>query len=247
MAGPRGTQREASAAPSGRAGSLSARHTYGELARVAVVSDQRLVRDAIKGALLNRGFSATSYGAPSGSNELWELSRQLERFGAAAGLVVCDLGDPRQLRGAAALIAGVRIRWLVLTGVLSGPTWGAMFAAGAVGVIPMSTGLDQLAQAVKAVVAGDPVMRPSTRARVLRQWRTEGAELEILADRMSTLTPRELQILERLSDGEPVKAIALEAGVSEGTVRSQVKSILRKLAVTSQLGAVAVHRRLREG
>ncbi len=225
-------------------GPSTARHLYGELARIAVVSDQRLVRDAIKVALLNRGFSTTSYDIPTGSNEMWDLSRRLERFGAVAGLVVCDLGDPRQLRAADLVIGQVRLRWLVLTGAGSGPGWGAMVEAGAYGVIPMSTGLDQLAQAVKSVASGNPLMSMSTRTRVLRQWQQEGAELRRLADRMATLTPREMQILEHLRDGEPVKVIAEDAGVSEGTVRSQVKSILRKLGVSSQLGAVAALRRL---
>jgi len=212
--------------------------------RVAVVSYQRLVQDALKVALLNKGFSANAYNMPVGPGELWDLSRRLERFGAAAGVLVCDLDDPRQLRESAAVVSEVRLRWLVATGSVSGAGWGAMVQAGAVGIISMSTGLDQLAFALKTAVTGRPVMRSSTRARVLREWRTQGVELGILSERMSMLTPREMQVLEHLRDGEPVKEIAEAAGVSEGTVRSQVKSVLRKLGVTSQLAAVAVLRRV---
>lgn len=226
--------------------SLRQRRSFGGHARVAVVSYQRLVRDALKVALLNRGFSVTAYGTPVGTSERWDLARRLERFGAVAGIVVCDLDDPLQLRESATVVSEVRLRWLVVTASVDGPAWGAMVAAGAVGVVPMSTGLEQLAQVVKTVVNGKPVMRESTRARVLRQWRAEGVELGMLAERIATLTPRELQILEHLRDGEPVKEIAKAAGVSEGTVRSQVKSVLRKLGVTSQLGAVAAYRRVGE-
>src|SRR4051812_46106582 len=96
--------------------SVSARRTFGGLARVAVVSYQRLVRDSIKIALLNHGFSPAAYPTPVGAPELWELARQLERFGAKAGLLICDLDDPRQLQESAVMIAELRLRWLVLTG-----------------------------------------------------------------------------------------------------------------------------------
>ena len=145
---------------------------------------RRLVRDAIKIALRNRGFSATAYNTPTGNIEQCGLSRQLKRFGAVVGLLVCDLDDARQMREAATVVAEVPLRWLVLTATRLGPGWGAMVEAGAAGVVPMSTGLDQLAQAVKAVIAGTPVMRLSTRMAVLRQWQAQGAELARLADQI---------------------------------------------------------------
>jgi two-component system nitrate/nitrite response regulator NarL len=239
-------RREGSSAASGLGESVAParRRVVGGHARVAVVSYQRLVRDALRVALLNRGFSATDYRTPIGPSERWELSRRLEKFGAVAGIIVCDVDDPLELRESTAVVSGIRLRWLVITASTHGPGWGAMVAAGAFGVVPMSAGLDQLAQAVKTVITGKPVMRESTRARVLQQWRAEGLELGVLAERLATLTPREMQILDQLRDGVPVKAIAKEAGVTEGTVRSQVKSVLRKLGVTSQLGAVAAYRRV---
>lgn len=247
MAATRGIHREISVPQSREPGSVSVTRAYSEHARVAVVSDQRLVRDAIKVALRNRGFSATAYQTPTTAGELWDLARQLQRFDAVAGLLVSELDDPREVREASAVVTELSLSWLVLTGSGIGPGWGAMVEAGAAGVLSMSTGLDQLAGAVNAVIVGNPVMRPSTRLGVLRQWQAQGAELDMLAERMAALTPRETQILEHLRDGEPVKAIAEAAGVSEGTVRSQVKSILRKLGVSSQLGAVAVLRRLTDG
>ena len=60
------------------------------------------------------------------------------------------------------------------------------------------------------------------------------------------LTPRELAVLNHLYDGVSVLAISEEADVSVSTVRSQVKAVLRKLGVSSQLEAVAVYRRLLE-
>nr|WP_253945550.1 helix-turn-helix transcriptional regulator [Nocardioides sp. zg-DK7169] len=63
---------------------------------------------------------------------------------------------------------------------------------------------------------------------------------------MRRLTRRELTILGLLYAGDNVGRIAAQLGVSEATVRSQVRAVLRKLAVNSQLAAVAAYASLVE-
>jgi DNA-binding NarL/FixJ family response regulator len=53
------------------------------------------------------------------------------------------------------------------------------------------------------------------------------------------LTSREQQVLNALADGRSVACIAEDWFVSEATVRSQVRGVLLKLGVSSQLEAVA--------
>ena len=57
------------------------------------------------------------------------------------------------------------------------------------------------------------------------------------------LTRRELQILDLLAGGTPVKRIAVELGLAVTTVRNHVRAVLRKLGCHSQLEAVAQARR----
>jgi len=57
------------------------------------------------------------------------------------------------------------------------------------------------------------------------------------------LTPRELEVLDQLSTGVPVKRIAFDLGLAETTVRNHVRAVLRKLGCHSQLEAVARARR----
>ncbi len=57
------------------------------------------------------------------------------------------------------------------------------------------------------------------------------------------LTEREGHVLAELMDGHCAEEIANAGGVSISTVRSQIKSILQKLGVSSQLAAVALARR----
>lgn len=66
---------------------------------------------------------------------------------------------------------------------------------------------------------------------------------EKLERRWRQLTPREHEILGCLDAGLRAEAIAGKFTVSVLTVRTQIKSVLSKLEVSSQLEAVALARR----
>jgi PAS domain S-box-containing protein len=59
------------------------------------------------------------------------------------------------------------------------------------------------------------------------------------------LTPREGQVLKRLSEGSGTRAIAGQLGVSPATVKNHIHNILRKLGVHSRLEAVTLAGRQR--
>jgi two-component system NarL family response regulator len=54
------------------------------------------------------------------------------------------------------------------------------------------------------------------------------------------LTTREMEILALIAPGRSNKAIARELDISEGTVKTHVKSILQKLEATSRTEAVSI-------
>lgn len=67
-----------------------------------------------------------------------------------------------------------------------------------------------------------------------------GAALTIDATSIAEhLTPRELQVLTRMTAGLSNRAIAQELGIEYTTVRGHVQSVLAKLGVTSRVDAVA--------
>jgi len=138
------------------------------------------------------------------------------------------------------------VRWLLLTNAPESPRWGAVLVRGITAVLPTSTGLDDLVVAVSAAAAGGSVMDETVRRRLVREWRLVEDEERRLVARMESLTARELNVLSLLYDGKSVRGIAELAGVSEATVRSQVKAVLRKLEVNSQLAAVAAYRRAKD-
>ena len=62
---------------------------------------------------------------------------------------------------------------------------------------------------------------------------------------LADLTVRETDVLRALADGKTNAQIALSLFVAEGTVKSHVKHILRKLGAANRTDAVAKYHRLR--
>ena len=56
----------------------------------------------------------------------------------------------------------------------------------------------------------------------------------------ATVTPREMEILHHLAEGQSNKVIARNLGISDGTVKLHVKAILRKLGVHSRVEAAVM-------
>jgi DNA-binding NarL/FixJ family response regulator len=59
-------------------------------------------------------------------------------------------------------------------------------------------------------------------------------------NRLSLLTPREIDVLEAITDGHSTAKIASLLGISSATVRSHVKSLLVKLGLHSRVEAISL-------
>ncbi len=83
-------------------------------------------------------------------------------------------------------------------------------------------------------------MRRERRAELLQIHRESMAAQRSVRERFDQITRREAEVLGLLMGGHQVSEIARTRFVSESTVRTQVKSILAKLQVSSQLTAVGL-------
>ncbi|GEM_PF-374256 len=98
---------------------------------------------------------------------------------------------------------------------------------------PELTAVTEVSEGPKA--AADP--------KLIQGSGSQGAELRRdRLDAFAVLTPRERSVLGELMEGHNAETIARENWVSVSTVRSQIRSILQKLGVNSQLAAVALAR-----
>lgn len=116
-----------------------------------------------------------------------------------------------------------------------GATWIAeAIRAGVRAVLPAELGGPELAAAIQAAVSGFVVVHPQDiDALISAQAHTEHAASE-------TLTPREIEVLGMLAEGQPNKAIAFRLGISEHTVKFHVASIMGKLHAGSRTEAVTI-------
>ena len=120
-----------------------------------------------------------------------------------------------------------------------------MYDRGATLVLPGGTGLDATSELVADLATGwMPDLSRRERKQLVLSWRTFESERDEMAARLDTLSDREEEVLQQLHEGVGVRAIAEQSEVAEATVRSQVKSILRKLEVSSQMAAVLAYEEL---
>ena len=117
--------------------------------------------------------------------------------------------------------------------------------AGASGYVCKSVGLDGLPGALRCACNGEAVVPPGLTMRLIegmRCIREDGAGIRPVR---STLTSREWEILDLLCQDRSIDDIAYDLVLSVETVRSHVKSILRKLGVRSQREAISATQGMR--
>jgi two-component system nitrate/nitrite response regulator NarL len=204
---------------------------------VAVASEQALVAEAVRASLASRDFEASTLRWPGDQHA--RPRRTAVRGGQDVGLLISDLDRWPRLRAATLLVTWIPLPWVVLTSAPYGPMWGAALEAGACLVLPSSTGIDEICEAVVQVANGRMATPIAERDHLIGLWGDMLERRELVGQRVQSLTPREHEVLTMLYAGDPVARIAQLLEVSPATVRSQVKSVLRKLNVNSQLGAVA--------
>lgn len=209
--------------------------------QVALASDLSLIAEAVRAALVSRRIDVTVLTWPGLSRDD-PVHRQLARVGPDVALLIYDADTPIRMARAAALIREWDGPWVVLTGMPHGARWGGLREAGAASVRPNVTTLDEIEALI--VLLSDGLVAPCAEEldQLVGTWHTAQERVAGLQQRLNRLTPRELQVLDLLSSGVPVRSIAARLGLSESTVRSQVRAVLHKLDVRSQLAAVALLR-----
>lgn len=200
---------------------------------VAIVDDHRFLAQTLSIALRAHGFEPIVI--DPGTRV---VSRVIEH-GASVVLLDLNLGADQDGDVLIAPLSRDGRAVIVLTGETDPGRWGECLREGAIGVLPKSSPLDAVVAACSAAALGDAVVRDADRVAWLQAADHARCEKERTLAPFRTLTRREQAVLSALVDGEPAAAIAAKAVVSETTVRTQIRSLLTKLGVCSQLQAVA--------
>ena len=205
--------------------------------RALLVDDHSLVRRGIGELLQSRGVQVV---ASVGSGEEG-VRRARELF---PDIILLDIKMPgmsgietvERLRA-----CGVAAPIVMLTMSREDADLGAALRAGARGYLLKDIEPEELVPALEAVLRGENVVAREmvgTLARIVGG--DSGANQAVpppATDPFSALTPRELEILERVAKGLSNKMIARALSITDGTVKLHVKAILRKLGMRSRVEA----------
>jgi two-component system nitrate/nitrite response regulator NarL len=208
--------------------------------RILIVEDHVLFAESLELALTVEGYDVRRMMIPDHAQSPSALIATVTRQRPRVVLLDLDLGQFGYGEHLIAPLALAGINVVVVTGSLDRARWGEAVRLGARKVLAKSRPLNDVRATVRRINQGLQVMAPAEREELLAAWSNERAHLVDLQGRLDRLTIREREVLAHLMKGRTVREIAAVGVVSEATVRTQVKSILAKLEVTSQLAAVGL-------
>jgi len=107
--------------------------------------------------------------------------------------------------------------------------------AGARGYLLKDVTLEQLADAVRTLAAGETLVQPAVTARLLRAVRSGPAPVDVVP---AELTGREREVLRLMAQGWSNREIADALHLAEGTVKNHVSNVLLKLGAKDRTRAV---------
>ena len=110
--------------------------------------------------------------------------------------------------------------------------------AGAMGYLLKDESPGTLRDAIVAIMAGGAPMSPSIAAKSLQLLRDPARAATPASGEEFALTPREVEVLEQLSQGLEYREIAGNLFISPATVRKHIENIYRKLQVNNKMRAV---------
>lgn len=164
----------------------------------------------------------------------------------APDLVLLDL----DLRGGSGLDAARQILQvrpksrILLTGELDAQDISRARELRIRGVVAKSEGVDKVAAAVRRIADGETCFPKVERRRSDDESPDES--IETGAERLSTLTPRELEVLKLIATGLPQKRIAERLSISIKTVDNHRSNLMKKLGIHDRvrLARFAIRERL---
>jgi DNA-binding NarL/FixJ family response regulator len=210
--------------------------------RILLVDDHPLTRSALAGLLTQQGFDVI--GEASDGEEAIAAAMRLE-----PDLILLDLSMPGldglsalpQLREAA---PGCEV--VVLTASGTEENLLGAIRGGAAGYLLKSEPPERIVEFLRGVANGEAALSGAVARRLLEQVRVGGRRGSGVPDSIAAaLSARELEVLLLLDEHLGTDEIARRLYISEHTVRSHVKSLLRKLGVSSRREALEALTRAR--
>jgi len=209
---------------------------------VLIVDDHPLTRDALSALLGAHGFSIV--GAAGGGEEAIDLARRLQPKLVLLDLSMPDVSGLDALPRIRAAAPGCEV--VVLTASGTEENLLGAIRGGAAGYLLKSEPPERIAAFLHGVANGEAALSGEVARRLLEQVRMGGGRQSGVPDSIAeALSAREVEVLLLLDEHLGTDQIAKRLFISEHTVRSHVKSLLRKLDVSSRRDALEALARAR--
>ncbi|MBR9828186.1 MAG: response regulator transcription factor [Oceanospirillales bacterium] len=208
--------------------------------KILIADDHPLFREAITN-VIQTGFPETQ----TIETEDLETARTLAQEHDDLDLVLLDLNMPG-MNGLNGLISlrneSPTIPVVIVSAEDDKQIVLQAITCGAVGFISKSSPRAQMTEALQQILNGN-VYLPSDIIRQTgqdssRRNRRNNDHAQIAPELLSSLTRRQLLVLERMAKGESNKQIAYNLHIAETTVKAHVSAILRKLGVHNRVQAI---------
>ncbi|MDK1476013.1 LuxR C-terminal-related transcriptional regulator [Streptomyces sp. 549] len=206
--------------------------------RLMVVDEHRLLAEALASALKLRGHRVVASAAPAAGAAELVVARAPEvcLWGTASPAEPGVFDPVERIKRNRPQVAVV-----VLGPVPSPKGIAAAFAAGASGYVRHDERIEGVERAMVKARAGEAAVAPQLLREAFGQLLNPVAEPDDEAGRLlRLLTPREVEVLTRVAEGEDTRLIAVGMGIAPSTARTHVQRVLVKLGVGSRLEAAAL-------
>lgn len=205
--------------------------------RVLLIDDHALFRSGLETLLERHGIDVIA--AIGNGMEGTRLAIRLEPDIILLDMRMPEMNGLEVLRGMRE--AGLTMPIVMLTTSNEERDLVECLRSGAQGYLLKDMEPADLVSALREICEGKTVVAPELTGALARAIQGDGSESRRpLSDPFAELTPRELEILCLLAEGQSNKVIARNLGISDGTVKLHVKAVLRKLDVHSRVEAAVM-------
>jgi len=193
--------------------------------RILAVDDHPLLREGIAAVLAGQ-TDMTLVGHANDGAEAVESFRRLRPDVTLMDLRMPGMSGIQAITAIRAEFPNARI--IVLTTYAGDVQAAGALKAGAAGYLLKSLVRRELIETIRAVHAGKRKVPPEIASDLAEHFADD------------ELTEREIEVLRRVAAGTSNKVIAAELDISEGTVKTHMKSILPKLGAADRTQAVTI-------
>ena len=194
--------------------------------KVILADDHRIMREGLR-ALLQKDADMEVVGEADTGRATVELARTLHPDVIVMDLTMPELNGIEATRQVISLDPDIKV--LALSMHSDKRFVAGVFGAGASGYLLKDCALDELVRAIRIVSAGQTYLSPGIAGIVVEGYTRRLPEGDTSV--LSTLTPREREVLQLIAEGNSVKEIAFILHLSVKTVETHRQQIMNKLDI----------------